>query len=482
MQTELKRNVAWVRDKNPILYADGIFAQTITMNPWAIVEGDTIFLFYAGDDESGRRQIRLATAPVNDPEHFTFYGVVLHNGDDFDRRWTVLPHVVKLRDERYLMIYSGNCGKGHGLAAFPGLGAAWSTDLYHWEKYEGNPVLPPAQEPGGETLIGIAGGGLLKEDLADGSYLLHLYYTGCPTYDSTNIFLHQQKAVYHAISKDGIHWERLGCVRRRTTALDYENIAAASGPVIRDPDGLYRTWSSSIGTRWGIYSITYAESEDGTHWNRGIRYGENLAFGPVVRDIDQISPTTNDWQNQSVSYPSIIQLGNELRMYYCGNGYGEGGIGCAVSTPLRLALTGHPDGEAKIWDHRHTALHPVCLARCASSAETGTLTGGVFQEGITPGSNVFFERFPETSDGQAPLSVRVMAVNKLDGIHLDLFLHNQSGHILTDVTLGLEGFGEKLPLTFSDAPFRQDGTLTTVSFGQLDIENTVCVHGWIQPI
>ena len=55
--SELKKNVAWVRRETPVLHADGVFAQTITMNPCAYVEHDTIYLFYAGDDETGRRQL-----------------------------------------------------------------------------------------------------------------------------------------------------------------------------------------------------------------------------------------------------------------------------------------------------------------------------------------------------------------------------------------------------------------------------------------
>ena len=39
---ELKKNVSWGRQERPIIYADGVFAQTITMNPWAITEGDTV--------------------------------------------------------------------------------------------------------------------------------------------------------------------------------------------------------------------------------------------------------------------------------------------------------------------------------------------------------------------------------------------------------------------------------------------------------
>ena len=481
MHTELKRNVSWLRCQRPIIHADGVFAHTITMNPWAIVEGDTVYLFYAGDDATGRRQIRLATAPVSDPANFTFRGIAIGNGEDgsFDYAWSVLPHVVKLKDGLYFMIYSGNCGHGHGLSQFPGLGAAWSTDLLHWEKYEHNPVVPPQPEINGEPQIGIAGGGLIKEDLPDGSYLLHLYYTGMPTLSYDNIFLDQQKATYHATSTDGIHWENHTCVRRRSTALDYENIASTGGPVIRDSDGLYRNWYSAIGTRWGVYSMGYAESEDGIHWARGVRYGENLVFGPESRDIDELHFRQDRWQDQSVSYPSVIRLGDQLRLYYCGNEYGVGGIGTAVSAPLRLALTGEAGGKAKIWDHVHTALYPVSLSACACTAQTGELTGGVYQEGFTYNANVFYEQFPVSAKGEAPLSVRAIAVSHEDGVHIQLFLYNRGEQDLDDVTVRLEGFGEALQVAFSDIPCTQQDGAATVSFGTLKKQHTTCCHGLI---
>lgn len=482
MLGELKRNIAWVRGERPVIQADGVFARTITMNPWAIVEGDTIYLFYAGDNETGRRQIRLATAPVSDPTNFTFCGVAVGNGEDgsFDYAWSVLPHVVKLEEGRYFMLYSGNCGHGQGLSQFPGLGAAWSSDLIHWKKYAHNPAVLPLDEMTGEPQIGIAGGGLLKEDLPGGGWLLHLYYTGMPTLSRDNIFLDQQKAVYHAVSRDGIHWERRGCVHARTTALDYENIASAGGPVYRGGDGLYRTWYSSIGTRWGVYSITYAESEDGIHWSRGVRYGENLALAPQSRDLDELDFRRNRWQDQSVSYPTVLRLGDTCRMYYCGNEYGVGGIGTAVAAPLRLGLTGEPGGWAKVWDHLAAARYRVGLSTVVTTDETGPLTGGIFQEGSTYNTSVFYEQFPAAADGAAPLSVRAIATHHLDGVHLQLFLFNRAPRALHGLTVTLEGFGSPLTVSFSDAEAARQGGRVTVSLGDLGPEQTVCCHGLIQ--
>ena len=127
----------------------------------------------------------------------------------------------------------------------------------------------------------------------------------------------------YAESDDGIHWTKKGAMMLRDDKRDYENIAVA-GPVVQQTkEGGFRMWYSAIGTRWGYYSICYAESPDGLHWTRGQKHGDNL----------QLAPQGSGWEKQMVEYPSVIREGNHLRLFYCGNGYGRTGIGTAVSTP-----------------------------------------------------------------------------------------------------------------------------------------------------
>ena len=152
-----------------------------------------------------------------------------------------------------------------------------------------------------------------------------------------------------AVSRDGIEWEKRGAVMLRDPNRDYENVAVA-GPVVHQvKDGSFRMWYSAIGTRWEAYSICYAESEDGIHWRRGTRYGNNL----------QLSPTGDGWERQMVEYPSVISEEGRMRLFYCGNAYGGTGIGTAVSSPLRALPTTGPclvrivaaDADAA-WDYR----------------------------------------------------------------------------------------------------------------------------------
>lgn len=318
-------NVRWVRDeRNPILVpgAEGDFDAACCMNPWAIRRGDQYWLYYGGGARDGHRRICLATARVETPTQFSRRGIVLDVGKPgaFDAHWRVLPHVVEFSPGRWHLYFTGNRGHGKGLSAFPGIGLAFSDDGLNWEVFDENPILAPSGKVGDPDAIGIAGGSVLRAHLPDGRAEWRFYYTGCPTIGQT-VFEDQNKTVCLAVSSDALHWEKRGAVMLRTPERDYENVGVA-GPVVHQRrDGTFRMWYSAIGTRWGYYSICYAESKDGLVWYRGGQYRENLA----------LAPQGYGWEQQMVEYPSVIEEGDRLRLFYCGNGYGRTGIGAALS-------------------------------------------------------------------------------------------------------------------------------------------------------
>jgi hypothetical protein len=333
MGNELKANTWWIRDpRNPVFPPGppGSFDSTCCMNPWAIRVGKELRLYYAGGDDRGRKRICMAIAEDGDTGRWRRLGPLFEVGPpgSFDAAWCVLPHVVQIAPDRWHLYYTGNCGRGRGLSAFPGIGLATSTDGYNWEKHKGSPILAPTGRAGDPDAIGIAGGSVLKARLPDGAEEWRFYYTGCPTVGD-DVFLDQQKWCCLAVSSDGITWARRGAVMMRDPDRDYENVAVA-GPVVRqERDGSFRMWYSAIGTRWGWYSICYAESEDGIRWRRGERWGDNL----------QLAPSGRGWENEMVEYPSVIRDGARLRLFYCGSGYGRTGIGTAVASPLRAVGT-----------------------------------------------------------------------------------------------------------------------------------------------
>jgi predicted GH43/DUF377 family glycosyl hydrolase len=326
VRIELRENVTWKRDsRNPILQPGepGSFDSTRCMNPWVIRIGDVYHLYYAGADDGGMHRICLATSPVNDLSKWTRQGPLFENGPAgaFDARWCVLPHVVHVAPDRWHLYYTGNSGRGKGLSAFPGIGLAVSKDGKTWKKHDAKPVIAASGKDGDPDAIGIAGGSVLKVSLPNGKSEWRFYYTGCPTVGNT-VFLDQQKRICLAVSQDGIRWTKRGALMVRDTKRDYENVGVAGPVVHQTSDGRFRMWYSAIGTRWGYYSICYAESDDGLRWHRGKKPGDNL----------QLAPHGTKWEKQMVEYPSVIREGNHLRLFYCGNGYGQTGIGTAVST------------------------------------------------------------------------------------------------------------------------------------------------------
>ena len=349
----LQRNHWWIRDSaNPVLPPGdaGSFDSGCCMNPFVLRAGDQYRLYYAGADDDGRRRICLATAHIDEVTTWHRHGPLFDNGPEgsFDAKWCVLPHVIQFGPDRWHLYYTGNCGQGAGLSAFPGIGLATSEDGDHWEKHEASPIIGRTGKTGDPDAQGIAGGSVLNVRLPDGTTEWRFYYTGCPTLGN-DLFLNQQKTVCLAVSQDGIEWEKRGAVMLRDPDRDYENVAAA-GPVVRQNEaGSFRMWYSAIGTRWGAYSIAYAESDDGYHWRRGPHYGDNLQLGPAG----------SGWERQMVEYPSVIEEKGRLRLFYCGNGYGTTGIGTAVSSPLRATATKGPcmvrivaEAAEASWDYR----------------------------------------------------------------------------------------------------------------------------------
>jgi predicted GH43/DUF377 family glycosyl hydrolase len=320
----LKQPVQWIRDeKNPILAPrKGEFDSTRCMNPWVVRVGESYRLFYSGGGDDQKQRIGFATGRIDNPTQWTRVGPLFETGTPgtFDAQWCVLPHVVRMTSDRWHMYYTGNAGQGSGLSAFPGMGLATSQDGVTWSRLGEKPVLASSGEHGDPDAVGVAGGSVVRVVRPDGTAHWRFYYTGCPTIGKAHA-LNQQKTICLAVSEDGIHWHKRGAVMLRDPGRDYEDIGVAGPVVHQQGDGTFRMWYSAIGTRWGFYSICYAESDDGIFWRRGDHAGENL----------QLRPTGNGWEQQMVEYPTVIREGEHLRMFYCGNGYGRSGIGTAVS-------------------------------------------------------------------------------------------------------------------------------------------------------
>ena len=202
-----------------------------------------------------------------------------------------------------------------------------------------------------------------------------------------------------------------------------------------------------------------------------------------MRDIGKLHfiPWKERWQDQSVSYPSVIRTGGVLRMYYCGNDYGCGGIGTAVASPMRIALTGETRGGAKLWIMGDDTLYSLKMFASVSTEETGPLGPGGHEEGITHNGSVFFEEFPE-KDGTVPFSMRAILVHERDGIRFDVFAENRTDISYEDVRVAADPGTSRVRLTSSDAEITAENGRFILRLGALPGRSTVCRHVRIFPV
>jgi len=329
----------WQRHpENPVLPPDpnSPCESARCMNPFVVRVADQYRLYYSGGDADGFQRICLATAPVEAPCHFTRHGVILEVGQAgaFDARWCVVPCVHRF-GAKWHLYYSGREGTDLGLQSFPGIGLAVSDDGLHFERHTLAPVITGDQTEEFPNNRGIAGGGTIVEDaLPDGTIRYRMYYTLAVGRKSGDVKVDQEKHCAVCHSADGIHWTHHRLILSPRHDVANEDIAVAAPFVWRDGD-LYRMLYCGIGTRWGYYSISEAFSENGYDWHRG-RKDENLSLKPG-------HPGT--WESQMVEYPCVIREDNRLRLFYCGNGYGDTGIGTALAEDVESECTQPSDAR-----------------------------------------------------------------------------------------------------------------------------------------
>lgn len=116
--------------------------------------------------------------------------------------------------------------------------------------------------------------------------------------------------IRYAESLDGTTWQRGGKV-----CIDYAAAGehAFSRPCVVHEGGRYRMWYA---VRGASYRIGYAESRDGLDWTR-------------VDGEAGLEPTGDGWESTMVAYPFVFEHDGHRYMLYNGNDYGRTGVGLA---------------------------------------------------------------------------------------------------------------------------------------------------------
>jgi hypothetical protein len=123
--------------------------------------------------------------------------------------------------------------------------------------------------------------------------------------------------VFYAESNDGINW-----VPHGQPVVDY----GFDGEVISAPWVLrlkdkYVMWYSTRGHETKAaksYTIGMAESNDGISWKR-------------FDDLAGIAKSETGWDSEMICYPAFYPHHDKIYMFYSGNNVGRGGIGYAVA-------------------------------------------------------------------------------------------------------------------------------------------------------
>jgi len=123
--------------------------------------------------------------------------------------------------------------------------------------------------------------------------------------------------VFYAESDDGINWKpRPGAV------INYKfEGEVVSAPWVLKSNQKYMMWYSTRGHETKAakqYSIGYSESNDGVRWER-------------LDDQAGIARSESGWDSEMICYPSFYAHQDRIYMFYSGNGVGRGGVGYAVA-------------------------------------------------------------------------------------------------------------------------------------------------------
>ena len=277
-----------------------------TSSPYAVHLYDDIFDIYLTTRDKnnisriGKAKLKLEPKPqvieISDEPIIN----IGENGE-FDDRGTSYPAYLKNGTKQFLF-YTGWCRTVD--VPFQNFLGLCLKNENRWEKMQNSPIIGRTKDE--PISIGSC-------DVLFDHGLYKMWYT------SFNRWLIEKgkkpKHIYnikYAESKDGIKWKTFNHV-----CIDFElkEEYAISKPSVIKIDGLYYMFYSYRGNK---YLIGLAFSHDGKNWER-IDKNSNLLL------------SENGWDSEELCYPNIFKFKDNLYMLYCGNDYGNSGIGLAKS-------------------------------------------------------------------------------------------------------------------------------------------------------
>ncbi len=115
-------------------------------------------------------------------------------------------------------------------------------------------------------------------------------------------------------SDDGINWGKKGKI---VMPLDRNDEHGFGRPYIFIENGIYKMFYSIRKVSCSAYRIGYAESLDGTVWNR---MDNQLNFDVTEKSFD----------SEAIMFAAPIKINNKLYLFYNGNNFGKDGFALAI--------------------------------------------------------------------------------------------------------------------------------------------------------
>lgn len=305
--------------KGLIIKAEGQreWMQTHIQNPYAVEMDDCIRIYYT-------------TRPF--PSNGLYKSVTAY----MDLEKKNLKNVIRISDNPILSY--GNIGTFDEDGIMPGSVVNHNNEkwLYYagWSRKQITPytwsIGLAISKDNGETFTKYSEGPIMSLNY-DEPYLLaaprsvfyennlwHMHYGSGTGWINDNGKIESVYLNRHAMSKDGIHWER---DEKPCIATIYDDESQSACCTYKD-NGLYHMF------------FPYRHSYNFRNGNRGYligyAYSDNLK--EWIRDDSQVGIDTSKegWDSEMICYPHVININGEIIMFYCGNGFGVGGLGYAT--------------------------------------------------------------------------------------------------------------------------------------------------------
>jgi predicted GH43/DUF377 family glycosyl hydrolase len=223
----------------------------------------------------------------------------------FDEHGTMVADVI-VHNNQYYMYYMG-WQRSDTVPYMNMLGLAISDDGVNFTKVSEGPVMGRNRF----MPLGIGNVSVLVED-----GIFHMWYTHYCPWIKTDKGYRPNYDIRYAQSTNGLDWQ----FGKQCIAPANANEALAT-PCVRRLGGKYHMWYSfrpgvDATGKSGPYHIGYATSDDGQEWQRKDK--------EMTMEISEAG-----WDSEMICYPDVLQINNDLVMFYCGNNYGKEGFGYA---------------------------------------------------------------------------------------------------------------------------------------------------------